>query len=92
MSGRRACVGCGATYHIQYAAPAKEGICDKCGGELILRQDDAPETVKKRLGVYHDQTQPLIRYYDQEGILVKVDGTKDIEDVFADIVKVLGEA
>lgn len=92
MSGRRACVGCGATYHIQYAAPAKEGICDKCGGELILRQDDAPETVKKRLGVYHDQTQPLIRYYDQEGILVKVDGTKDIEDVFADIVKVLEEA
>lgn len=92
MSGRRACVGCGATYHIQYAAPAKEGICDRCGGELILRQDDAPETVKKRLGVYHDQTQPLIRYYDQEGILVKVDGTKDIEDVFADIVKVLGEA
>lgn len=92
MSGRRACVGCGATYHIQYAAPAKEGICDKCGGELILRQDDAPETVKKRLGVYHDQTQPLITYYDQEGILVKVDGTKDIEDVFADIVKVLGEA
>ena len=92
MSGRRACVGCGATYHIQYAAPAKEGICDKCGGELILRQDDAPETVKKRLGVYHDQTQPLIRYYGQEGILVKVDGTKDIEDVFADIVKVLGEA
>ena len=92
MGGRRACVGCGATYHVVYNAPAKEGICDKCGGELILRQDDAPETVKKRLGVYHDQTQPLIRYYDQEGILVKVDGTKDIEDVFADIVKVLGEA
>ena len=90
MSGRRACVGCGATYHIQYAAPAKEGICDKCGGELILRQDDAPETVKKRLGVYHDQTQPLIDYYTSQGILRTVDGTVDIDDVFRAITEFLG--
>ena len=91
MSGRRACVGCGATYHIQYAAPAKEGICDKCGGELILRDDDKPETVLKRLGVYHEQTQPLIDYYTEAGVLREVDGTIDINDVFAAIVQILGE-
>ena len=91
MSGRRACVDCGATYHIVYAPTAKEGICDKCGGELILRDDDKPETVLKRLGVYHEQTQPLIDYYTKEGILKSVDGTKDLEEVFADIVAILGE-
>lgn len=90
MSGRRACVSCGATYHIVYAAPAKEGICDKCGAELILRDDDKPETVKNRLTVYHDQTQPLIDYYKEEGILKSVDGTKNLEEVFADIVDILG--
>ena len=69
MSGRRACVGCGATYHLEYAPTKKEGICDVCGGELILRDDDKPETVEKRLGVYHEQTQPLIDYYTNAGIL-----------------------
>ena len=67
MGGRRACVGCGATYHLVYAAPKKEGICDNCGAELILRDDDKPETVQKRLGVYHEQTQPLIDYYTKKG-------------------------
>ena len=90
MSGRRACVGCGATYHIVYNAPKKEAICDVCGEKLILRDDDQPETVQKRLTVYHDQTQPLIDYYNKEGILVEVDGTQDMEQVFQDIVKVLG--
>ena len=90
MGGRRACVGCGATYHLVYAAPKKDGICDVCGGELILRDDDKPETVEKRLHVYHDQTQPLIDYYKNEGILAEVDGTKDMEEVFQDIVKILG--
>ena len=89
MSGRRACVGCGATYHLVYAAPKKEGICDACGGELILRDDDKPETVKKRLDVYHEQTQPLIDYYTQAGILKTVDGTVDIEDVFRAITEIL---
>ena len=83
MSGRRACVDCGATYHLVYAPTKEEGICDKCGGGLILRDDDKPETVLKRLGVYHDQTQPLIDYYTQSGILKEVDGTIDIDDVFA---------
>lgn len=91
MSGRRACVDCGATYHIVYAPSKKEDICDNCGGNLILRDDDKPETVQKRLGVYHEQTQPLIDYYTDKKILVEVDGTIDINDVFAEIVKVLGE-
>lgn len=90
MSGRRACVGCGATYHVVYAPTKKEGICDTCGGELILRDDDKPETVRKRLNVYHEQTQPLIDYYTEAGILKTVDGTVDIDDVFQSIVDILG--
>ena len=90
MSGRRACVGCGATYHVVYAPTKKEGICDACGAELILRDDDKPETVQKRLTVYHEQTQPLIEYYDSEGILKTVDGTQDLNDVFEDIIEILG--
>lgn len=90
MSGRRACVGCGATYHLQYAPTKVEGICDTCGAELILRDDDKPETVQKRLNVYHEQTQPLIDYYTNAGILRTVDGTIDIEDVFRAIADVLG--
>ena len=90
MSGRRACTSCGSTYHIIYSAPKKENICDKCGSELIIRDDDKPETVKKRLEVYHDQTQPLIDYYNNEHILSSVDGTKKMEDVFLDITAVLG--
>lgn len=91
MSGRRACVNCGATYHIIYAPTKVENVCDTCQGNLILRDDDKPETVQKRLDVYHEQTQPLIDYYTKKNILVEVDGTVDIEDVFAAIVKVLGE-
>lgn len=90
MSGRRACLSCGSTYHIEYAAPKTEGICDKCGAALILRDDDAPETVKKRLNVYHEQTQPLIDYYSQAGVLKEVDGTQNLEKVFEDIVEILG--
>ena len=91
MGGRRACVGCGATYHLEYAPTKKEGICDACGRELILRDDDKPETVTKRLNVYHEQTQPLIDYYTQAGILKEVDGTVDIEEVFRAITVILGE-
>ena len=91
MSGRRACVNCGATYHIVYAPTKVENVCDTCQGDLILRDDDKPETVQKRLNVYHEQTQPLIDYYTKKNILVEVDGTVDIDDVFVAIVKVLGE-
>ena len=90
MSGRRACVTCGATYHIVYIPPKVENICDKCGSELILRDDDKPETVLNRLKIYHEQTQPLIDYYTGKGVLKTVDGTKDMNDVFADIVGILG--
>ncbi len=90
MGGRRACVTCGATYHIEHVPPKKEGICDKCGSELILRDDDKPETVQKRLSVYHEQTQPLIDYYTNKGILKTVDGTVDMMDVFAAITDILG--
>ena len=90
MGGRRACVTCGATYHMVHVPPKKEGICDKCGSELILRDDDKPETVKKRLDVYHAQTQPLIEYYTKKGNLKTVDGTVDMMDVFAAITDILG--
>lgn len=89
MGGRRACLKCGATYHVEHIPPKQEGICDKCGSELVLRDDDKPETVKKRLEVYHKQTQPLIDYYSKQNILRTVDGTQDMNDVFSDIVKLL---
>ncbi|MBO7333995.1 MAG: adenylate kinase [Lachnospiraceae bacterium] len=90
MSGRRACVNCGATYHIQYAPTKVEGICDKCGSELILRDDDKPETVKNRLDVYHKQTQPLIDFYSARNILKEVDGTVSMNEVFESIISILG--
>ena len=89
MSGRRACPKCGATYHIEYLKPAQEGICDTCGSELYLREDDHPGTVQKRLDVYHSQTQPLIQYYREQGVLHSIDGTKEMHEVFGDICSVL---
>ncbi len=90
MGGRRACLACGATYHIVFNPTKVEGVCDVCGQNLVLRDDDKPETVQKRLTVYHEQTQPLIDYYKNAGILATVDGTKDLNEVFEDIMKVLG--
>lgn len=89
MSGRRACLACGATYHIIYNPTKKDGICDVCENELVLREDDKPETVSKRLQVYHKQTQPLIEYYTEKKALVEVDGTKDMTEVFDDITKIV---
>lgn len=91
MGGRRACVNCGATYHVVSAPPKVEGVCDHCGGKLTIRDDDKPETVQHRLSVYHEQTQPLIDFYKKAGILHSVDGTKQLDEVFADVVKILGE-
>ncbi len=89
MSGRRACPKCGATYHIRHLPPKKEGICDSCGTELVIRDDDKPETVKNRLAVYHEQTQPLIEYFEKKGVLHTVDGTIDANDVFEAIEGIL---
>ena len=89
MGGRRACLSCGATYHIEHVPPKKEGVCDTCGQELVLRDDDKPETVQNRLNVYHEQTQPLIEFYNAKGVLKTVDGTVDMKDVFAAVVAIL---
>ena len=91
MGGRRACLNCGATYHIVFNPTKVEGKCDACGAETVLRDDDKPETVQKRLSVYHEQTQPLIDYYKAQGILKSVDGTKPMDEVFTNIVAILGE-
>lgn len=90
MSGRRACLKCGATYHLQFIPPKKEGICDECGAELVIRDDDKPETVKNRLAVYHEQTQPLVDYYKKKEVYHAVDGTQDVEAVFNSIRDILG--
>ena len=89
MSGRRACLSCGSTYHMEHIPPKKEGVCDKCGNELVLRDDDKPETVLNRLEVYHKQTQPLIQFYEEKGVLRTVDGTKPMKEVFDSIVEIL---
>lgn len=89
MSGRRACLSCGGTYHIKFNPTKVEGVCDACGGELVLRNDDKPETVQKRLDVYHEQTQPLINYYQSQNILKEVDGTLPLEEVFQAIIAIL---
>lgn len=90
MGGRRSCLKCGGTYHLKYIPTKVEGICDNCGAELVLRDDDKPETVLKRLGVYHEQTQPLIDYFKGKGVLVSVDGTKEIEVIFEEICDIVG--
>ena len=89
MSGRRACPKCQATYHLEFIPPKQDGVCDECGTELVIRDDDKPETVQKRLSVYHEQTQPLIDFYGKKGVLHTVDGTQDVGDVFKAIKDIL---
>ncbi len=90
MGGRRACLSCGATYHVEFNPTKAEGVCDACGAQTVLRDDDKPETVQKRLTVYHDQTQPLIDYYKKQNILKSVDGTQPMDAVFDAIIGILG--
>ena len=80
MSGRRVCESCGASYHLLYKKPEKEGVCGKCGGALVQRKDDHPDTVKERLKVYHEQTEPLKAYYEKQGKLAVVEGQEDVAD------------
>ncbi|NLY48323.1 MAG: adenylate kinase [Clostridiales bacterium] len=89
MSGRRACLNCGRTYHVKTLRPKVEDTCDYCNSKLVLRDDDKPETVKKRLDVYHKQTQPLLDYYNEKGILHNVDGTGEIDRIYNDIINIL---
>lgn len=89
ISGRRVCKACGATYHVTYNPPKEEGICDIDGEKLLQRDDDKVETVKTRINVYEEQTAPLIDYYNDQGILLDVDGTKSIEEIFNTIVNSL---
>ena len=91
MSGRRVCPKCGASYHVVAVPPKKEGVCDECGSELITRKDDAPETVKSRLAVYHKETEPLKEFYRSRGVLVPVEDQGSVEATSAAILKVLKE-
>ncbi|MGE7219574.1 adenylate kinase [Priestia koreensis] len=90
LTGRRICKDCGATYHLVFNPPAKEGVCDKCGGELYQRADDNSETVATRLEVNVKQTKPLLAFYEEKGYLRNVNGQQDINDVFEDVRKLLG--
>jgi len=89
--GRRICKDCGAVYHIKFTPSKEEGICDNCGGKLYQRDDDTVETVGKRIEVYHKQTEPLIDYYSEKGLILNIDGSKDKKLLFEEIVKALEE-
>ena len=89
MSGRRVCESCGASYHVVAVPPKKEGVCDRCGGKLVQRKDDAPETVKSRLDVYHQETEPLKAFYEKRGLLKTVENQNTVEATTAAILKVL---
>lgn len=91
ITGRRVCKSCGASYHVVNIPPKKDGVCDLCSGELIQRADDTEETVLNRIDVYNKQTKPLVDYYDKAGVIINIDGNKDLDDVLADIVKGLGQ-
>ena len=90
LSGRLICRDCGATYHVRFNPPRKDRVCDKCGGELYQREDDQEETVRSRLGVFQERTQPLVDYYRKEGIYTAVDGDQDPEAVLDEILKLIG--
>ena len=91
LSGRRECKVCRASYHIEDHPPKKEGICDRCGGELITRDDDKPETIKNRLEVYHESTEPLKQYYEEAHLLVTAHSQKALADTRREVLKALGE-
>ncbi len=91
LSGRRVCPNCGAVYHIKYNPPKEDEICDRCGTRLIQREDDREEVVRNRLAVYREQTAPLIEYYERKGILIKLDASKDIGEVYSELLRLVNE-
>ena len=90
LSGRRECKACAAPYHVKFNPPEKDGVCDKCGGVLITRADDVPDTIRQRLDVYHSETEPLIDFYKNKNILVNVAGKDTIEDTTKEVLEALG--
>ena len=92
LTGRRICRDCQAPYHVMFNPPAQEGVCDRCGGELYQRDDDSEATVRNRLEVYRNQTEPLIEYYDRQGVVARIDGAKAPDDVYKDVREALGPA
>lgn len=86
LSGRRTCEDCSAMYHVIYISPKREGICDKCGGELIIREDDRKEAILERLEVYREETRPLIKYYEKKGLLIIIDGGRAKQEVTEDLL------
>jgi len=92
LTGRRVCDDCGANYHVEFSPPEEEGVCDECGGELIQRDDDTEETVRERLRVYHENTEPVVEHYRDEGVLVEVDGEGTPDDVFEAVSDVVADA
>ncbi len=91
MAGRRVCKACGNSYHLEYKKPANDGVCDACGGELVQRKDDAPETVLERLKIYHEETEPLKDYYEKQGKLFIVEGQEEVSDTTALTLKAVEE-
>ena len=91
LTGRRVCKACGASYHVVNIPPKKEGVCDKCGSELIQRPDDNAETAQNRIDVYNEQTRPLVDYYEKAGNLARIDGATELEETFRGIVAAIGE-
>jgi adenylate kinase len=91
LAGRRTCKNCNALYHLHFNPPRRENVCDRCGGELVQRNDDREETVRARLNVYDNQTAPLINYYRQQGILREIDGVGKVEDIRIRVAKALGD-
>ena len=91
LSGRRSCPECGKPYHVEFNPPKKDNVCDECGVELVWREDDRPESVKERLAVYTKQTAPLISYFENKGLLRRIDGQGSVDDVFERVVAVLEE-
>lgn len=90
LSGRRECKECAAPYHVEFNPPEKDGVCDKCGGMLITRDDDVPETIRQRLNVYHQQTEPLIGFYRDKELLINVKGRESIEETTQAVLEALG--
>ncbi|MDS0243884.1 MULTISPECIES: adenylate kinase [unclassified Haloferax] len=92
LTGRRVCKECGANYHVEFNPPKEEGVCDECGGELIQREDDTEDTVKERIRVYHESTEPMVEYYREAGVLEEIDGDGTPEEVWAELRETIDAA